>query len=237
MPPAPPPAKVAQAQEDDHAVPKAIAIDPAQAMAIMAKAQAAEAAAKAAEKEKNKPPPPPATTTPPPAPVAPSLPVPPTPAVAKTPDNAPPPPAPAGTDTSRFITVSLKAPAQAPNSTPKVASLLDMATLDQAGTGAAGATNGIRLDEVDRAVIDAFMKEWLPPDASKLRVDQRTAHLDMAIDRTGRVLNFKLTQPSGSIDLDMSVLEAADRLDKIGAQLPASFPKERYEFQVNLHAE
>ena len=150
------------------------------------------------------------------------------------PDVSAPPPPPQAVETSRFVTVSLKPAAPAPKTPPKVASLLDMATLDAQGTGGQA---GVRLNEVDRAIISAFMREWVPPDASLLKQDQRTAHLDMSINRAGHVLTFKLTQPSGSIDLDMSVLEAADRLDKIEAQLPASYPKDRYDFQVNLHAE
>lgn len=221
--------------ENTHDVPKAIGLDPAQALAIMAKARAAEAAAAAAKAPPAAPAP--VAAVPAPPPVSSPPPAAPATATASAPAMAPAPAQPA-VETARFVTVSLKtSPAAPKQGTPKTASLLDMATLDAAGTGATGEAKGVRLDEVDRAIIDAFMREWLPPDASKLPRDHRTAHLEMAVNREGKVLNFKLMQPSGSIDLDMSVLEAADRLDKIGASLPATFPKERYEFQVNLHAE
>ncbi len=119
----------------------------------------------------------------------------------------------------------------------KMDRLLDAATKEAVGTGASGAEKGIRLDDVDRAIIRAFMREWVPPDDSKLSPNQRTAHLDMSVDRNGRVLSFELTHPSGNSALDMSVLEAVGRLGKIEVQLPPSYPKDRYEFQVNLHAE
>lgn len=251
--PAPAPKEKPQPPEENtHEVPKAIGLDPAQAAAIMAKARTAEEAASKAKAQAQAEPPSPEPKAPPPAPVpvqtastppAPPPP-PPTPVPARsappapeTTAAAPPPPAQQAVQTSRFVTVSLKTRPKDTKTAPKTTSLLDIAALDAAGTGTTGAEAGVRLDAVDRAIIDSFMREWVPPDASTLRRDQRTAHLEMAVDRGGRVLTFKLIQPSGSIDLDMSVLEAADRLDKIGAQLPAGYPKERYEFQVNLHAE
>lgn len=138
---------------------------------------------------------------------------------------------------SRFVTVSHPAPKKVNKDLPKVASLLDIAALDAATTGATGAAKGIRLDEVDRAIIQGFLREWVAPDASKLNLDQRTVSLDVSLDREGRVLNFSLPRHSGSDDLDLSVLEAADRLGKIDIKLPASYPRDVYEFQVNFHVE
>lgn len=252
--PTPKPSAPAPAEEPmEDNLPKAIAIDPAQAAALMARAMAAEKTAPAPVPEPKPttppiPPPPPAPTTvkkdPPPAPKP--VPEPPKPAPVVKPEPAapavassPPPPAPAPqtSDVSRFVTVSHPAPKKVNKDLPKVASLLDIAALDAATTGATGAAKGIRLDEVDRAIIQGFLREWVAPDASKLNLDQRTVSLDVSLDREGRVLNFSLPRHSGSDDLDLSVLEAADRLGKIDIKLPASYPRDVYEFQVNFHVE
>lgn len=130
--------------------------------------------------------------------------------------------------------MSHPAPKKVTKDLTQVASLLDVAAMDAA---AAGAAKGVRLDEVDRAIIQGFLREWVAPDASKLTLDQRTVTLDVSLDRDGRVLNFSLPRHSGSDDLDLSVLEAADRLGKIDIKLPASYPRDIYEFQVNFHVE
>jgi len=250
------PSAPAPAEEPmDDNLPKAIAIDPAQAAALMARAMAAEKSAPApapVPEPKPAPPPipppaPPAQTTakkdPPPAPSPSPVPETPKPALVVKPEpaapavaSAPPPPTPApqASDVSRFVTVSHPAPKKVNKDLPKVASLLDIAALDAA---TAGAAKGIRLDEVDRAIIQGFLREWVAPDASKLNLDQRTVSLDVSLDREGRVLNFSLPRHSGSDDLDLSVLEAADRLGKIDIKLPASYPRDVYEFQVNFHVE
>ena len=251
-PSAPVPAE--EPMEDD--LPKAIAIDPAQAAALMARAMANEKAATtpatapepkpsappaptppaptiAKESPRSVPKPSPSPEPPKPAPVV--TPPPPAPVVASSPP--PPAPAPQTSDVSRFVTVSHPAPKKEVKDLPKVASLLDIAALDAATTGATGAAKGIRLDEVDRAIIQGVLREWVAPDASKLGLDQRTVSLDVSLDREGRVLHFSLPRHSGSDDLDLSVLEAADRLGKVDIRLPASYPREVYEFQVNFHVE
>jgi len=252
------------ASPDEDNVPKAIAIDPAQALALMARAQATPpGAAKPTAPVQSPAPaaPSPPVVKPEPKPVVaevppakPELKPEPKPIVAEAPPSKPdpkppvveapkpmvepaPPPPPPATEGSRFVTVSHAAPKPPAKELPKVASLLDMAALDAATTGATGAAKGIRLDEVDKAIISAFLREWLAPDATKLGLDQRTVSLDVVIDRDGRVVNFVMPRKSGSDDLDLSVLEAADRLGKIEATLPATYPSERYEFQVNFHVE
>jgi TonB family protein len=81
------------------------------------------------------------------------------------------------------------------------------------------------------------MRNWTPPNASKLPLDQRTAHMEVTVNREGRLVRFKLAKSSGSKDLDESVKEAGNRLDKIGAELPATYLHDLYEFQVNFHVE
>jgi TonB family protein len=237
----PTPTKAPEPKDDDDNLPKAIAIDPAKAAEIMAKAIAS--APTTPTKVEPAPTPPPA-----PAPVVADRPVEPAPpaAASKPVENtvapkSPPKPVtedpPAATNVARTITVSHPPANAKPPEQPKVASLLELAALDAGGTGATGSKSGIRLDEVDRAIIDSFMRNWTPPNASKLPLDQRTAHMEVTVNREGRLVRFKLAKSSGSKDLDESVKEAGNRLDKIGAELPATYLHDLYEFQVNFHVE
>lgn len=192
-PPAPPPSKP---------LPKAIAIDPAQAMALMKAQEEASAPPPPAEAPKEPPAATPPTPTPPPV-VAPPEPK---PAPAPPPITEAPPPV---SDVSRFITVTTRAPTD----------------------------KNERLEEVDKAIRDAFMRQWMPPNTQSLNINQRTAHMDMTLDRAGHVLNFKLVKRSGSENFDLSLREAANKLNSIPVNLPASYPQDHYDFQLHFHVE
>lgn len=195
-------------------LPKAIALTPEQALALMATAPVAQ---------------PPTAPETKPAPVA------------KAEPTATAPPAPKGNPAppvkmpSTIITLThAETP---PVLKPQTASLLDLATLDAQGIGSAGADQGMKFEEVDRAIIDGFKKNWLPPDATNLTADQRAVPLQVAINREGRVVSFKLLRSSGSEAMDSSVQKAADKLHKIDRVLPPGYPGERYEVQINFHVE
>jgi len=96
---------------------------------------------------------------------------------------------------------------------------------------------GGQLKDVNNAIIDILRRNWTPPDVNTLSVDQRTAHMDVTVDRTGRVLDFKFAKTSGNHFFDLSVLEAANHLDRIHMTLPASYPGNHYELQVHFHVE
>ncbi len=131
----------------------------------------------------------------------------------KAPPSGPaPPPEPKVLDVSRFITVSRR-------------------------NMPSGEDQGAHLEEVDRAIRNAFMSTWEPPKAEKLDINQRTAEMNMAVDRAGHVLSFTITRRSGSDDFDLSLREAADRLTSIHTALPASYRQDRYEFQLHFHVE
>lgn len=195
-------------------LPKAIAITPEQALALMAAAPAAQ------------PPPVPESKPAPVAKAEPAAPAPPAPQAAATP--------PAKTPSTIITLTHAEAP---PVLKPQTASLLDLAALDAQGIGSAGADQGLKFEEVDRAIIDGFKKNWLPPDATNLTPDQRAVPLQVAINREGRVVSFKLLRSSGSEAMDSSVQKAADKLHKIDRALPPGYPGERYEVQINFHVE
>ncbi|MDB6138636.1 MAG: TonB terminal [Verrucomicrobiaceae bacterium] len=199
-------------------LPKAIAIDPAQALALMNAQQApAPEAPRAAPPAQISPasPPLPAPAVPPVSAPKAAVATPPQPPSAPGPPPVPPPPPqPAQVyDVSRFITVSARS-----------------------STARAG-DKSVRLEEVDRAIRDAFMRQWMPPKTETLNIDQRTAQMDMTLNRDGHVLAFKIVRLSGSENFDRSLREAASRLEKIPATLPGSYPQDRYEFQLQFHVE
>lgn len=152
--------------------------------------------------------------------------LPPVPAPSPVQSAAPMPEPPS--DVTRTITVSRPAAAEP----PARASLLDMAHMD-----ALAANEATNMDAVDRAIILAFKTHWIPPASAELDPDRCSVGMDVAIGRTGRVLSFKPTQPSGHAALDASVLTAANQVSSIGIPLPASYVGDRYEPRLNFHAE
>jgi periplasmic protein TonB len=160
------------------------------------------------------------------------------------PASEPPAPTPAPEpptlpEITRFVTVSHPSKKQRSDAPAQVARLADLASLDAepATSSNQSPPQSPRLDDVDRAVIEAFMKTWSAPKPELLAPNERTAHLDVAVNRKGRMLDYKLARTSGSADLDVSVLEAADRIKSIAAKFPSDYPSERYDFQVNFYVE
>ncbi|MCB1210097.1 MAG: TonB C-terminal domain-containing protein [Verrucomicrobiales bacterium] len=106
-------------------------------------------------------------------------------------------------------------------------------------TTSGGNTSG-RLDmsEVDNAIYEAFYKNWVPSSAAlSLPRQQRTAVLRVIVSRAGDIESFDLVSPSGSQDLDDSVLAAGKLVKKIPQSLPSSFPKARYECSLKFFVE
>ncbi len=149
----------------------------------------------------------------------------------------PPPPA----EIARIITVQHRPaaqPAAPPAAPPPGASLSDIAAYEAAGVGTTGNAKGINMDDMDHAIMKAFTQNWVVQAAfAQLPAEQRTAHMDIAVGRQGQVLNFKMAKSSGNKAFDDSVLAAGNRVENVNAKLPAQFTGERYEFQLNFHAE
>ena len=128
-------------------------------------------------------------------------------------------------DEARAFTVSTHDPAPVRSSATRLGSV----------TG--GDDKGGLLDDVNNAIINELRRNWTPPDVNTLNVEQRTAHMDVTVDRAGRVLDFKIAKSSGNHFFDLSVLEAANHLDRIHITLPASYSGNHYELQVHFHVE
>lgn len=110
---------------------------------------------------------------------------------------------------------------------------------EASAAGGGGNTSGRQdMSNVDSAIYDAFYQNWMPP-ASALSVprDQRTAILRVIVSRAGVIESFDLTTPSGSAELDASVLAAGKLVKKIPQSLPSSFPKARYECSLKFFVE
>lgn len=118
-----------------------------------------------------------------------------------------------------------------------VPTLMDIARMPQMSPYSAGTGQGdtsTALDEVDTAVQEAFLKNWVAPPVSKVDPEKRSAHLEVSIGKDGTVLGTLLSRPSGSSALDKSIDEAAEKVKKIPLTLPAGFGKPYYELQVNF---
>lgn len=135
------------------------------------------------------------------------------------PTPAPAPPA------NKYITVSAKklslfTPAGAPN------------------TAAASApAPGPDMGPVENAIQKAYLKEWVAPAIQYVPAGHRSATLDVSISRNGTILEAKVSKPAGAPALDISILDSTKRVTKIPVSLPSSFPKERYDLQVNFQIE
>lgn len=117
--------------------------------------------------------------------------------------------------------------------------LLDVARMEarpvipQAGQGGAASSQS-GLDEVDAAVQEAFMQNWVAPSITDVDPSRRTARLEVTVGRDGSVVSTLLFQPSGSRPMDVSILEAAKKVQKIAVSLPAGFANSFYQLQVNF---
>jgi outer membrane biosynthesis protein TonB len=152
----------------------------------------------------------------------------------KTPQSSQP------TEVSRVITVQHLEPASspAPSAPPAGASLADIAAYEASGTGSKGASRGVNMDDVDRAIMRAFTQNWVVrKEFANLPPEQRDAHMDIAVGREGQVLRFVMAKSSGNKTFDDSVLAAGNLVENIQSKLPATYTGERYEIQVNFHAE
>jgi len=110
---------------------------------------------------------------------------------------------------------------------------------DPATTSSGGNTSGRQdMSAVDTAIYEAFYKTWVPPTtALSLPREQRTAILRVIVSRAGNIESFDLISPSGSLDLNESILSASRLVKKIPQSLPSSFPKARYECSLKFFVE
>lgn len=98
-------------------------------------------------------------------------------------------------------------------------------------------TDEANMDPVLKALEASLKREWNAPAIDEVPVANRDAKLAVGISRSGDVLEVQMAKPSGSAKLDQSVLEAGMRVKKISESLPSSFPKDRYNVEVNFHIE
>lgn len=154
----------------------------------------------------------------------------------------PPSARPAGKEANKFITLSrLSVETDEPPAPPRpykpVLSLLDIAAINDVGKNDGSAARRPPTDDLDDAVVDAFLKAWVAPPIEAVSSHQRRAGLRVSIARNGAVSAVHLALPSGSPVLDNSILEAAKQVTKVPVSLPSSFSKERYDLQINFQIE
>lgn len=92
----------------------------------------------------------------------------------------------------------------------------------------------VNLDAVDEAVNAAFLTGWTAPPIESVPDGQREGRLSISIGKDGTVLKAQMSKFSGSHVLDQSILEVASKVKKISTTLPANFPKESYDLELNF---
>lgn len=141
---------------------------------------------------------------------------------------------------SRVTTPSTSQLSQSPNpGLSSVSSIIapDVATINE-------------LDRIDEALYEAFMQVWSPPDLDRLAPSKRTTRLDISLTQDLALVQADLVSPSGSTDLDLSVLLAAEKVaerlrsrlatsdsSKIPRSLPSSFQNSRYVCRIQFQIE
>jgi hypothetical protein len=106
------------------------------------------------------------------------------------------------------------------------------------------------LDQIDEALYEAFMQVWTPPDLEQTAPSKRTTRLDISLNTDLALVQADLVAPSGSTELDLSVLLAVEKVAerlrsrltsadslKIPNSLPSSFQNSRYVCRIQFQIE
>ncbi len=160
-----------------------------------------------------------------------------------TPATTPPP---ATRNASRYITLSRVTSASTSNLSPP-ANSSQPSPLTSAGPNAATMNE---LDQIDEALYEAFMQVWTPPDLEQTAPSKRTTRLDISLNTDLALVQADLVAPSGSTELDLSVLLAVEKVAerlrsrltsadslKIPNSLPSSFQNSRYVCRIQFQIE
>lgn len=145
-----------------------------------------------------------------------------------------------GPEANKYITLSPVEPpdaAVALTTVKPVLNLLDIANLNAAQKKREVTHGGADLEPVESALEKAILSAWKAPTIKAVPLGQRRVTLTLSILRDGSLEDVKISAPSGSDLLDASVRAAVARVTKITQRLPAAYPKERYELQVNFQIE
>lgn len=169
----------------------------------------------------------------------------PTPTAAATP--APSRPPVANRNTSRYITLSRL---QTPPSNASVAESPQPQNTQPPARNALDAVTLSHLDRIDEALYEAFMQAWSPPTPDQRSALKLTARLDITLTPEVLLEQADLVVPSGSTDLDLSVLMAVEKVaerlrnrlsnpdaGKFPTTLPSSFQNSRYVCRIQFQIE
>lgn len=114
----------------------------------------------------------------------------------------------------------------------------------------ANAATMSELDQIDEALYEAFMQVWTPPDIEQTPPSKRTTRLDISLNSDLALVQADLVAPSGSTELDLSVLLAVEKVAerlrsrlvkpdslKIPNSLPSAFQNSRYVCRIQFQIE
>ena len=155
-------------------------------------------------------------------------------------------PPPATRNASRYITLSRVTSASTSTLSPPATSS-QPSPPTSVGPNAATMSE---LDQIDEALYEAFMQVWTPPDLEQTAPSKRTTRLDISLNADLALVQADLVAPSGSTELDLSVLLAVEKVAerlrsrlvkpdslKIPNSLPSSFQNSRYVCRIQFQIE
>jgi hypothetical protein len=89
---------------------------------------------------------------------------------------------------------------------------------------------------VDDAIQQTCLKEWAAPSTHLAPPGQRTAVVNLSIEKDGSITDVTLVK-TGAPALNVSIVQLFQRVTKIPVTLPSSFRNPRYDLQVNFQIE
>ena len=98
---------------------------------------------------------------------------------------------------------------------------------------AAGAIEGISLENCKAMIQQAYDDAWIKPGGSMQRGAVVKVQVILALD--GSIKSAKIVKPSGLVELDRSVRDAMDRVRKIGDKPPSGSSETDRTFVINFN--
>ena len=98
---------------------------------------------------------------------------------------------------------------------------------------AAGAIEGISLENCKAMIQQAYDNAWIKPGGSMQRGAVVKVQVILALD--GSIKSAKIVKSSGLVELDRSVRDAMDRVRKIGEKPPSGASEADRTFVINFN--